>query len=479
MSAALIAAAVYAQQPDGLDEAVAMRLAEHAAEGGAFYYTAVGQTVDERAGVVYLSPVLIETGEPIPGLIDLAPVARVGRTWSVALPGDAGYSAVHSQISPAVLSRIDARPYKPTADPALTDARSLRSYRFPWVSGQWATVTRSYNRHGLGQIDFDLGAPEIAAMRDGTIVYANDQNALNGYAEGAWWYWNSIVIEHAPNEFALYGHIAPDSIPQWIKDGCSTDLSRANCAVPIRAGEIIGAEGSTGYSSNPHLHVEFGQQWGIAPYRDTKDQDRDGDRLETVFAPYVYAEHNAGFRGYTPADVGNWSYGTLLQAYHGAPAPADQNIVRNGDFSAELAGWSASGQISWAARDGMLRFFRLNTADPPDWASFYQNLGYGADANTPFDVQIALGNDSDFPKTVTVMLRNAAGARYGAVECRFSLPPRSPLEMRVMRGVTNATWGLIRLEIFVNPPDSISAALADDISVQRRPALSVTETECI
>lgn len=478
VSACFIGAAAHAQPTEALDQAVAARLEEHAAQGGAFFYTAVGQTVDERAGVVYLSLVHTETGESIPGLIDLALVALERRAWSVALPGDAGYNAVYSRISPAVLSMIDARPYKPAADPTLTDARSLRSYRFPWVSGQWATVTRSYNRHGLGQIDFDLGAPEIAAMRDGVIVYANDQNGTNGYNEGAWWYWNAIVIEHAPNEYALYGHIAPNSIPGWIKDGCSSDLSRANCAVPIAAGEIIATEGSTGYSSNPHLHIEFGQQWGIAPYRDTKDQDRDGDRVETIFAPYIYAEHNAGFRGYTPADVGNWTYGTVLQAYHGASAPADQNIVRNGDFSADLAHWSASGQISWAVRDGMLRFFRLNTADPPDWASFYQNLGYGADANTPFEVQIALGNDSDFQKTVTVILRNAAGARYGVIECRFSLPPRAPLETRTMRGVTNATWGLLRLEVFVNPPDSISAALADAISVQRKPSLSLTAAEC-
>lgn len=478
VSACLVGGDARAQPAETLDQAVAARLAQHAAQGGAFTYTAVGQTVDERAGVVYLSPVLNETGEAIPGLIDLALVARDGNTWSVALPGDAGYNAVYDRISPAVLSSIDARPYKPAADPALTDARSLRSYRFPWVSGQWATVTRSYNRHGLGQIDFDLGAPEIAAMRDGVIVYANDQNNTNGYQEGAWWYWNAIVIEHAPNEYALYGHIAADSIPQWIKDGCTADFSRANCAVPVSAGDVVAVEGSTGYSSNPHLHIEFGQRWGVALYRDSRDQDRDGDLLETIFAPYIYAEHNAGFRGFTPADVSNWSYGTLLQAYHGASAPADQNIVRNGDFSAELAHWSASGQISWAAREGMLRFFRLNTPDPPDWASFYQNLVYGADANTPFEVQIALGNDSDFPKTVTVMLRNAAGARYGAIECQFSLPPRAPLETRTMRGVTNATWGLVRLEIFVNPPDSISAAVADQISVQRIPSLALTETEC-
>ena len=281
------------------------------------------------------------------------------------------------------------------------------------------------------------------------------------------------------HEYSLYGHILADSLPDWIASGCSNDFSVPNCNVPVSAGDVIALEGSTGYSSNPHLHVEFGQAWGIAAYRDTKDQDRDGERLESVYAPYMYAEQNIGFRGFAPSEVAAWAYGTVLQAYHGANAPSGQNIVRNGDFSAELTGWDASGQLSWAARDGMLRFLRLNTADTPNWASFYQNLNYGADANVPFEVQIALGNDSDYAKTATVTLRNAAGARYGSIACDFALPPHVPLTPRILRGVTNATWGLLRLEVFVNPPDGISAALADDVNVTRRPDLVLSGVECI
>jgi murein DD-endopeptidase MepM/ murein hydrolase activator NlpD len=473
--ALLIAAPAAAQTPDALDQAVAARLTEHA-QGGVYSYRALGRTVDlDSAGVVYLEHIDAESGEALSGLIDLALVALQEGAWQVRLPGDPAYTSTYDLIPPNILSEIDARPYKPAADPALVDARSLRSYRYPWTTGQWATVTRSFNRHGLGQIDFDLGAREVAAMRDGVIVYADDSRTTNGYDEGAWWYWNTVIIEHAPHEYALYGHLDAESIPTWIRDACP---ALPDCSVPISAGEVIGLEGSTGYSSNPHLHVEFGQAWGTAHYRDTKDDDRDDDRRETVQAPYMYAEQNAGFRGFTASEVAAWQYGTVLQAYHGAPAPSGQNIVENGDFVAETRGWSASGQISWAGRDGVLRVFRLNTTDPPAWASFYQNLDYGADANTPFEVQLQLANDSDGGKTASVMLRNAAGAHYGALACDFALPPRSGWGTFTLRGATNATWGLLRLEVFVNPPDSLSAMLADNISVQRRPDLSVSGVEC-
>jgi murein DD-endopeptidase MepM/ murein hydrolase activator NlpD len=469
-----------AQTPDDLDLAVAARLQAHAAQGGAFTYRAVGRTVDvNAAGVVYLQHIDSQTGQVDDGVIDLALVALENGVWTVYLPGDSTYTSIYDRIPPDTLAEIDARPYKPAADPSRVSRDSMRAYRYPWANGAWATVTRSFNRHGLGQIDFDLGGTEIAAAKDGVIVYASDRHATNAYNEGAWWYWNVVIIEHAPYEYSLYGHILADSLPDWITAGCTDDFSAANCNVPVEAGDVIALEGNTGYSSNPHLHLELGQMWGIAAYRDTKDEDRDGDRLETVYAPYMYQEQNIGFRGVTPSDVASWAYGTVLQAYHGANAPNGQNIVRNGDFSAELDGWSASGQINWAARDGLLRFLRLNTADPPNWASFYQNLGYGADANTPFEVQIALGNDSPSPKTASVMLRNAAGAQYGAITCDFALPPGAPPTIRTLRGVTNATWSLLRLEVFINPSDGSSAALADNIIVMRRPDLALSSLECI
>lgn len=468
-----------AAQPDPIDQAVAARLASEAArENTPYRYRAVGRTVDETAGgVIYAEVINTSTGEAYPGLIDLIVVLPENGIWSVYIPGDALYTSALNLLPPAVANRIDARPYKPAADPSLPDPASLRSYRYPWENNMWATVTRSFGRHGLGQIDFDISGRGVVAMKDGVIVYANDTRTTNAYNEGAWWYWNTIVIRHGEGEYALYGHLDTDSIPDWIKAGCTDDYSAPNCDVPVEAGELIAFEGNTGYSSNPHLHVEFGQAFGVAAYRDRRDGDGDGDRDEPVHAAYVYMEQNVGFRGYTPREVADWPYGTQMQAYHGAPPPVGVNLIANGDFSAGTAEWSPSGQISWSADDGTMRILRLNTADPPDWASFYQNLDYGADAFTPFEVTLQLGNSSGNPKTVTVALRNAAGIQYGAIRCDFRLDAGAGLQTYTMRGVSNASWALARLEIFVNPPDSAPAAIIDNITVQRINE-RVAETQC-
>jgi LysM repeat protein len=54
---------------------------------------------------------------------------------------------------------------------------------------------------------------------------------------------NAVVIQSAPDEFAWYVHLAPNSVPDWIVEGA---------AVP--AGADIGLEGRTGWASLPHLH---------------------------------------------------------------------------------------------------------------------------------------------------------------------------------------------------------------------------------
>ncbi|MCC6803759.1 MAG: M23 family metallopeptidase, partial [Anaerolineae bacterium] len=350
-------------------------------------------------------------------------------------------------------------------------------YQFPWADGAWGTVTRSYDRHGVGRIDFDLSAREVAAAKDGVILYANDSHSVNAYASDAWWYWNTIVIRHGDHEYSLYGHLAPDSIPQWIKDGCSDDLSAANCAVPVQAGQIIALEGSTGFSSNPHLHAEFGQAFAVVAYMDSADEDGDGVRAEPIYTGYVYAEHNIGFSGYTPDEAAAWSFGTLQQATHSDPLPVGINLIRNGDFSAGTDGWTPSGQINWSVQDGMMRFTRLRTTDPPDWAAFYQTLEQGVDAHTAFEATLKLGNASGILKTVTVSVFNRSGRQYGLIECAFGIPPNTSLEQYTLRGSAVNTWASLRFEISVNPPDGSPAALVDDISLRVLP--EIVQDECI
>ncbi len=443
--------------------------------GSPMTYAVLGRTVsaNEDAAVIYLQPSSRTTSDPYPGIVDWGVALKDG-TWSVYFPGDPGYTGAYDQLPSSLLDRADSSAYTIHADPALADG--LDGYQLPYVDGAWATVTRSYRQHGTGRIDFDLGGTaEVAAAKDGVIVYADDHHTTNAYASGAWWYWNTVIIRHSDHEFSLYGHLAPDSIPQWIKAAC--DYSTGNCAVPIHAGDVIAREGSTGYSSNPHLHVEFGQGYAVVAYPDRADENHDGSRSDPVYAGYVYAEQNVGFSGYSANEVAGWAYGTLQQAAHAANPPTDVNLLSNGDFSAGTDGWTPSGQLNWSVQDGILHVLRLRTNAAPDWAAFYQDIAYGIRAHTPFEATIQLANTSSIAKTITLSVFNRSGRQYGLIECGFSIPPSATLSLYTLRGVTVNTWASLRFEVSVNPPDGAPAALVDNVSLSVLP--SITEHECI
>ena len=430
-----------------------------------FVYRELGRTFNESGGVVYLALEDRETGERIPDIVDWLVVVRRDNTWRAFLPGDFGYTAALDELSPIA---VDDSPFRVEYDPTLTPPAALLDYQLPWEDGRWATVTRSFADHGTGRIDLDISGRAVAAAKDGTIVYANDTNSANTYSTGAWWRWNVVIIQHDEHEYSLYGHLAPGSLASWIREGCTEDYSQPNCDVPVQAGEIIAEEGSTGYSSSPHLHVEFGQAFGVVGYGSASGA--------VTYTGYIYGEHNVGFSGYTPQETTAWSYGRLLQAMHN-PAPMDTNLVRNGNFDDRTSEWTPSGQVSWSVQDGIMRFLRLNTAEPPAWAAFYQDFGYGAPANSVFEASFQLGNTSPHPKTVSVTLMNAAGRDYGAMTCDFSLDANTPLQPYVMRGTVPDTWANVRLEFSVNPPDSAPAVLVDDVSVQFSDD-AISETEC-
>lgn len=300
------------QPSPSLDAALLRRLAA-VPDASPSMHREVGRVTNEAGAIIYAELVDRATGQPYPGLIDWIIGINQNGQWQVFLPGDVGYSAAFDQLPVSVLAAADSTPYKPAADPALAPSTP---YALPFVDRAYGTVTRSFNAHGVGQLDFDLTGREIAAAKDGVIVYANDSGAVNAFGRGAWWYWNVVIIEHAPGEYSLYGHLAHESIPPGIKALCTDLYNQTNCAAPVRAGEVIGLEGSSGFSSAPHVHVEFGQAYAVAAYMDVLDTDQDGDRLETIYAGYVYAEQNVAMSGYSAEEVAAWAYNTVLQAAH-------------------------------------------------------------------------------------------------------------------------------------------------------------------
>jgi len=100
----------------------------------------------------------------------------------------------------------------------------------------------------------DLGAPldtPVHAAADGVVLLAQASVDSSGKLVG---YGNYVVIAHPDGFVTLYGHL--DSVA--VKAG-----------QVVHQGEIVGLEGSTGWSTGPHVHFEIrhdGQFMDPAPY---------------------------------------------------------------------------------------------------------------------------------------------------------------------------------------------------------------------
>jgi len=84
-----------------------------------------------------------------------------------------------------------------------------------------------------GGIDFGIPTgTEVYACGAGKVILSRHR-IISGY---------SVIIEHAPGIYSLYYHL--DSV-----------IAEENAI--IKAGELIGLSGSTGFSTGPHLHWEL------------------------------------------------------------------------------------------------------------------------------------------------------------------------------------------------------------------------------
>ncbi len=428
------------------------------------YWQELDRVSNPTSAVIYLRPHDATTREPFPSVVDWAVAIWTGSDWLVTLPGEVYYTQQFNRVAPAVLARLNDSAYRVPADAELTAQANVIPYHFPWENEQWATVTRSYREHGTGRIDLDVSRNVITAAKDGVIIYANDSNNRTTYTSGAWWHWNLVVIQHAEHEFSLYGHLAQGGIPDNIRSACTIDYSTYNCSVPVQAGDVIGIEGNTGYSSNPHLHLELGQNFGIIPYLDPQ--------MRTVFyTGYIYGRHNVGISGYRPGQVRQWTYGDVLQASHHPQLPGE-NVLLNPDFTERTAHWNPVGQISWTVQDEALHAFGLRSQDI---AGFYQDIPYSINANTPILLQFEAENLSSLEKNIIVRIRNRYGVSYGVLACEFTLEPDQPRQTFTVTGISPSAWAIARFEILIQSLDSTPAIAFDHFHVSRNgPTSAVT-----
>mgnify|MGYP001809655474 FL=1 len=109
-------------------------------------------------------------------------------------------------------------------------------------------------------VDFSAaeGTPVVAAREGVVMQIADDFRGagldLEKYGARA----NFVRVLHADGSMALYAHLAPES-------------ARVGPGARVRAGQVIGEVGSTGYSTGPHLHfvvqVNRGLKLESVPFR--------------------------------------------------------------------------------------------------------------------------------------------------------------------------------------------------------------------
>ena len=132
----------------------------------------------------------------------------------------------------------------------------------PNASGQ-LTSSRKENSSELS--DYYIYRRELLAAADGTVVEVANSFPEEECVSPAGWTeaasaavieqlagrigfknaasGNSITIQHAAHEFSFYGHLSQDSI-------------RVTPGNRVKAGQVIALVGSTGNSSEPHLHFQ-------------------------------------------------------------------------------------------------------------------------------------------------------------------------------------------------------------------------------
>lgn len=142
---------------------------------------------------------------------------------------------------------------------ALPTGKPIAGLKLSWPLGSGFSITQGFGptsfalepplgpyKHFHTGLDLSarLGAPVMAAA-DGVVV---------AVGHGALGYGNYVVIAHGSGIATLYGHLLQTNVSVGQK---------------VVRGQLIGLEGSTGYSTGPHLHFElrvFDQVTDPMPY---------------------------------------------------------------------------------------------------------------------------------------------------------------------------------------------------------------------
>lgn len=301
---------LHAQAGDGgLTETLQAILTAHAPlpSGEQWVVAGVRRHDDYAIASAYRS----KAGQSLPAGGQIVLAYNDGERWQVRLAVDDGYATLLAQIPGRLLDageRAWAQASGATA--SASGATALAGYRLPWPAGQNAHVTQNYSDHGTGQIDFWLLGDDVAAAKEGEIVYLTDSHTAHGCSIDFARYNNVVVIRHAAGEYTIYAHVAAGSVPAWIKEAYA-----ARGVVPVTQGTRIARQGNTGYTCGGdgiHLHLSTTAAYNVWSAPDSQDEDGDGNRDEMVQTAWGSPHQEVDFAEASYAALAEWPYEALL-----------------------------------------------------------------------------------------------------------------------------------------------------------------------
>ena len=131
---------------------------------------------------------------------------------------------------------------------ALSKHDDSHVYRLPYRLGTEQKVSQGYggdfSHQGAVRYSVDFNMPEgtaVFAARNGLVIHVvqdnNEGGATRDFVELA----NNITIMHEDGSFADYSHLQRNG-------------ARVRVGQQVRAGQLIGYSGATGFVTGPHLH---------------------------------------------------------------------------------------------------------------------------------------------------------------------------------------------------------------------------------
>ena len=130
----------------------------------------------------------------------------------------------------------------------INSSENVVKYKFPFKTGEKYMLSQGnygeFSHTGSSKFAFDFNMKEgssVCAARDGIVAEIRDGGTVGKDDEKFIREGNHIVIYHSDGTLAMYSHLQNGGI-------------KVKLGEYVKAGDIIGLSGNTGYTNGPHLH---------------------------------------------------------------------------------------------------------------------------------------------------------------------------------------------------------------------------------